>query len=735
MNANPDRLYDLLPAVYRLRDADRGYPLRALLQVIAEQVNVVEADIAQLYDNWFIETCQEWVVPYLGDLVGYVPLQDAGEPGSLTPAVQTLAPRGEVANTIHYRRRKGTLSLLEELAQAAAGWPARAVELYRLLAFTQNLNCLRLDRGRTLDVRRHAALHRLNGPFDTVAHTVDVRRATSHRSPGRYNIPSIGVCVWRLRSYSVTKTQANCIDYREGCYTFSSLGNNLPLFTAVTPGGGTKPITCELDVPVPIRRSDFELRDENGVRANPAYYGPGKSVEIWKGPEPIGIEHIVPADLTSWRYKPAKPEDVAVDPQLGRMVFYEQPDGDMLVTYNYGFSTEMGGGEYARPLYNPSDNVAFLSVQTVSEGSGTTEPGVFPTLSDALAKAAQSEQPNVVIEIRDSGLYQEHVAIELRKDHSLQIRAANGARPVILIPDDRARRDAFRVTLASGARFTLDGVVVAGRGMQVRGPRDDERRGLVIIRHSTLVPGWVLDTECQPCCGEEPSIEVHKANCCIRLEHSICGSIFVNNAEREFDPVPIHIADSIVDATTSRMLADVAPGKCRTFHAISHEECGAAHAVLTICRSTIIGDVRAQAMALAENSIFCGTVAIERRQNGCVRFCYVPPSSQTPRRFECQPDLVEQAVRARKLPGTEEEPLLESERVRVEPEFNSPRYGTPTYCQLAATCAEEITRGAEDESEMGAFHDLFQPQRVANLRARLDEYTPAGMDAGIIFVS
>jgi hypothetical protein len=50
-------------------------------------------------------------------------------------------------------------------------------------------------------------------------------------------------------------------------------------------------------------------------------------------------------------------------------------------------------------------------------------------------------------------------------------------------------------------------------------------------------------------------------------------------------------------------------------------------------------------------------------------------------------------------------------------------------------CADDIKRGADDQSEMGAYHDLFQPQREANLRARLDEYTPAGMDVGIIFVS
>jgi hypothetical protein len=36
---------------------------------------------------------------------------------------------------------------------------------------------------------------------------------------------------------------------------------------------------------------------------------------------------------------------------------------------------------------------------------------------------------------------------------------------------------------------------------------------------------------------------------------------------------------------------------------------------------------------------------------------------------------------------------------------------------------------------MGVLHDLFQPQRVDNLRARLAEFSPAGTDAGIIFVS
>ena len=43
---SPDRLYDLMPAVYREQDADQGFPLRALLRIISGQVDVVEQDIA-----------------------------------------------------------------------------------------------------------------------------------------------------------------------------------------------------------------------------------------------------------------------------------------------------------------------------------------------------------------------------------------------------------------------------------------------------------------------------------------------------------------------------------------------------------------------------------------------------------------------------------------------------------------------------------------------------------------
>jgi len=71
----------------------------------------------------------------------------------------------------------------------------------------------------------------------------------------------------------------------------------------------------------------------------------------------------------------------------------------------------------------------------------------------------------------------------------------------------------------------------------------------------------------------------------------------------------------------------------------------------------------------------------------------------------------------------------------VRPIFNSLRYGDAAYGQLSLRCAAEIRQGADDEAEMGAFHDLFRPQRASNLQTRLDEYLRFGLEAGIFFAS
>ena len=191
MSLAAERLYALLPAVYRVRDEQQGKPLHALVSLIAHELEALEENIEQLYDDQFIETCEEWVAPYIGDLIGYRPLHGV--------AAAVASPRAEVANTIAYRRRKGTAAMLEQLARDVTDWPARAVEFFEQLATTQYMNHVRLHAPATADLRSTPRMLQAGGPFNAVAHTAEMRRPESRA--GRYNIPNVGLFLWRLQPF------------------------------------------------------------------------------------------------------------------------------------------------------------------------------------------------------------------------------------------------------------------------------------------------------------------------------------------------------------------------------------------------------------------------------------------------------------------------------------------------------------------------------------------------------
>jgi len=176
---------------------------------------------------------------------------------------------------------------------------------------------------------------------------------------------------------------------------------------------------------------------------------------------------------------------------------------------------------------------------------------------------------------------------------------------------------------------------------------------------------------------------------------------------------------------------------------------------MTIENATLFGKVHTRELVMASNVIFearlgpadtwSAPVLSTKKQAGCVRFSYVPVGSQVPRRFRCQPDLgvsraVEAALAANPgLSDTEKEALAASvtagERARIVPAFTELVYGRAAYAQLGNACPVEIREGGDGEAEMGAFHDLQQPQRVTNLHIRLDEYLRIGLEAGVFFAS
>lgn len=752
------KLYELLPAFYRIRDSQEGEPLKALIAVIAREAGVMEADITRLYENWFIETCDEWVVPYIGDLLGVRGLHHIED-------ATVFSRRAYVANTLGYRRRKGTAPVLEQLAYDTTGWRARVVEFFQLLETTQNINHVRLHNVRTPDLRRTNELELLDTAFDTSAHTADVRHIS--RGRGWHNIPNIGLFLWRLQSYPLMRATARRVESEPaGCYTFNPLGDESHLFNRPQTEREITHIAEEINVPGLLRRRPLydELEAHRQSLADgqtPVYtYFDGSddpvALEIiYEGsPDPVKVEvkpeEMLICNLEKWHLPPKKKiyqhmesdgtvidveQDIkaAVDPVLGVLTLAEAEGvKSVLVSYAYGFSGDVGGGPYNR---QESISNALTGKVTWQAGVSKEITSMTDNIFDNLKKAVEewNKQPAGsvgVIAIMDNYTYEENLTgdyvIEIPEGSQLLIAAADWPEKEVpgglpgqkqrekgqLIADKRrphlegnlSVRGTAESTSVNGGTLVVDGLLIKGKVSVLKG-----NLGRLRISHCTLVPGL------KGLGGLEVRLQNQRLK--IDVTRSICGSINI-------------------DPAISKLLLDeciVDKGEEESIYALNTP--------IELQKCTVFGSIKAREME-AGNCIFKGLVNIERRQTGCIRFSYVPIESKTPRRFRCQPDLeiktrIADEKEKQESSGAEvdEEGIKNSVLQWLAPAFTSTKYGHHAYAQLRRTCPASITTGAEDGSEMGVFNHLKQPQRESNLRTALDEYLRLGLEVGIIYVT
>jgi hypothetical protein len=723
MSFDADRLMKLLPAVYRARD-DRKNELRALLAVIAEQIGVLEEDLAQLYDDQFIETCAAWVIPYIGDLLGNRPLYDGGgdadaEPREVFPDLAgprfvprvALRGRADVAKTIFYRKRKATLPMLEALASDVTGWTARVVEFFELLRWNQCVrNHLRLFSHGQPDLRSNEPLERIGGPFDTITHTIDVRPVS--QVDGWYEMRNIGFFLWRLRSYELDDADARLDSgFR---YRANRLGLDAPLFTREKRNDFVG--VTELQVPGPIRPTFF-LEDLRRFNALPAplpgasdIYGlpdeplPDlkRSISIFVDGVFIKPELICAANLATWN-QPAGFK-VAVDVRNGRIALGDKyaNGAAVLISFHYGFSADLGGGTYPRSGWlvkqNPADPDDQIAVK-----KGTA----VDTLAKALAQWVTGGRKNTVITIGDNRTYDETAStlvLDPPDKKRIVIQADTHCWPHVIL------NKPIDITCGEDATATLSGLLIEGQ-LVVR-----QLSGRLRLLHTTVAPvAGKPSLSTTPAVMNKTKVDTFRAE----IAFSILGAIQLPPNGRG-----VAIFDSIVDGAITGYKANT-PGPA-----------------LRIERSTVFGRVFVRELPLATEAIFNDVIIVVRRQQGCARFSFIPRGSRTPRPYRCQPDLeirtrdeLEKARLGRDLTPAELKAIADVVYAFLEPSFTSVRYGDPGYAQLHLHAPPQITRGAQDGSEMGAFCHLKQPQREGNLRLRLGEYLPFGLVPGFIYVT
>jgi hypothetical protein len=731
----PERFHQLLPAIYRQRDVEQGEPLRALLAVLEQEYERVRANVETTFDNWFIETCESWLVPYIGALVGV-----EGGSGVGQIAAEQVGSRAFVANTIAYRRRRGTALVLEQLAQDVTGYRVRAVEYFQRVQTSVHTQHVREPGalpalGGHVDVRDASRLERFGGPFDMQAHTIDVRRATSGR--GRYNLPNLGLHLWRIASVEITRSQAPAIPGEPNYFRFDPWGRDAPLYNVPRTETEISSLAQEVNLPLPLRRRELAADLD---RAVPLYLGADPvfavrlAIDGVIGPplEPVLCNLAgEPGSLPAAR--PAVGE-VAVDPELGRLVLHDDDLAsagagtlEVMVDYAFGSAGPLGAGPWDRSealagqlgdvtigwrryvSRNPtliaelgaleSLDAAITAWNTHVASAGVGAVGMITVLGgrtrpDEIEVDPESrtwDAPTVAIQLpKATRLYLIAAGVDVTLDGAPPQPIARNTRAILVGDLEVAGAGDVAATRPGG--LWLDGIGLQGSLQVLAG-----QLGTLDLAYCTIGPPGALTS------GIDIASAVGQTNAALELvlRRSISGPISADAAISS-----ITLDDSLVSAGGAAIQL--------------------AGAALIATRSTILGTINCRT-AEASDCIFADSLTAEQHQLGCLRFCYVAPGGQTPRPFRCQPRLA--------LEGVSDPDAQTAIRQRIQPSHVSLEFGDPGFGLLHPQAPIELRTGAEDGAEIGVFHHLQQARREARLRDVLAQYLRFGLEAGLFIES
>lgn len=505
-----DKLWNMMPAIYRTLDTDayeQNGPLREIVNRIGVQAAILRRSMDRMWEDQSIENCDDWVIPYIADLLA-------------TNPVASLDARGQrldVAKTIYYRRRKGTVAILEEIASDITGWNARIVEFFRHLGrMRHNLDpeiglpaatddfygnqslqvaeglvgsSTHTGMGGWADLRKSYGASKTSSAFDEYAYTANLRRGQG--KVGWHNIARLGVFLWRLNSFGLDSTTPVQSVQCPGHYTFDPTGRDIPLFAApihafgdawVSPQEWQLPtaistLLMKTDLQLPINQQHLyaivDPADPSGSSVLP------RSLSISVG------ENLIPGDQITTDPHVTDTETLLdpltgltvtrniaflIDPQSGRLIARTHaPIGRVNVTYHYGFSSSIGAGPFDRRVIGTASAVQPESTTSVAGGG------------DALKSLLAAITPIATVSVNDSLTYTSIQQIHVQQ---ITIMSQNESCPVIRLPMSSPNPAQWVFTGTAGSTLTLEGFLFSGGDIVLQG-----RFESVTITCCTFDPG------------------------------------------------------------------------------------------------------------------------------------------------------------------------------------------------------------------------------------------------------
>jgi hypothetical protein len=729
-----ERLWDWVPAIYRELDAlEGGAALRAFLRAVGSQAALARRSQDRLWDDMFVELADDWAVPYIAELVA-------------TRLVSALNPRGrraDVAKTIYYRRRKGTLAVLEQLVADISGWDGKVVEEFRRLARMRHGldgpartgRVTGTPEGGLADLRsvRGARLAMTGDPFDELHYTPEMRRPQGRL--GLRGITTLAFHLYRLQSVEFTgvlpRRVRDVAGSRDG-FTMDPSGRDVPLFAANTPsrdwaGWRTadewalpRAIDCRLLNDVLYETGDAEIawilsgapiatqadRDKAAASlrrlAGQRFTSRASLVRVL-GALPAGailtapgvLAGLVARNCGSAALLPDAAGQAASGPpamQVGFLGGLPVPrertrganlDGwPMPAVAGVDLLIDPARGRFVfdTGARDPLDlRVRYRAGMAAPIGAGAFGREIDPTPA-TVHWQQRSPAPGVPV----SGIVQ--------VDDSSTFESPPGQAGVIAATVRAAEGERPYVLLhadwtltAAGANreLVLDGLWIGARPAGTLRIAGDFAR--VTLRYCTLDPGGVdAAGAALPACVLVVAGSVDE----LVIERCILPGIRLDGANAGVDL--ISISDSVVDASQSGSGGIVAPRS--TVH---------------MARCTVIGPA-IDALCLdverldATDTLVAARADVTDLQSGCFRFSARGPGSRVPHPYESHT-------------------LDDLERL-----FVSRRFGDPAWATLAPRAPAPLLAGSEEGSEIGAFCGERGPIRFDSLHTKAAEYMPFG---------
>ncbi len=701
-----ERLLALLPDIFGIRDheqavriaASQGFPapdpladaaegpLVTLLTALGTQFDLLEAEVDWLYEDQFIETCADWVVPYIGALVG-ARIVDEGNAESA---------RQQVADTIRNRRAKGTAWALANRTRNVMAAPAEAVEYAAHIVQAYNPNFP--GDGRAMTTAINGGEGRSLGLPSTIGqHLVDLRDMSEG---GRFAPGNVGARAWTSHSVAHGKTIPHAVaGGQAGRFHFDPLGRDLVLWSKPARLSDEEKLNPRLELkhipgPIPLIAAVDRPAD---------YYGPDASVLISIDGTDQPLDQICFCDLgddgspDQWNAHGEADQlaRIRIDPARGRFLL---PGGGagvdpsaIRVYYRFGTALHFGGEPCVGGAQREADDAASEARMRAALGDRDHRPTV------PIDFAAPSVVPDDADPAQVSALLQSALdAMDVTPAMLLAFGGSITPPPTTDIPDGanaelRGAADVWPTLILTqpwvisggqGAILTLRGLRLAGDDLRVLA---DGLRQLTLI-DCTMVPG-------------SGRIVIEEPGCKLLAVRSILGAV------RVAPSVEIDLLDSLVDSGAADVPAIAALDET-------------AGGILWTERCTIIGDARLLAVDEVDDTIFAARpdralidppVSTRRLQSGCVRYSALPRGSLAPRRYRC-------------FPG-------EGDTASPAPVFESLTYGDAGYGALIAANADMLLQGAENGREMGIGNTTSYHRRKRILDRDLVEWVPFGMAA------